>query len=262
MTLISKTEQTVAEARPTVGVNDDDLQAGYNDVALGLNAAGGFLSYPAGVSLGTNKWFASNNSGNFNITNTNAAFGQSTAFVTHDPVNANAVYMIGAGAAPFVIGNIPMATSVAGLFADSGIPASGYQPLIATVTLSAAQVIAAYATPEVLIPATAGKVAIVLGATVYTNSTGQTPFATGIAPIIQYGATVYGAGTIAVGAGLVTGDIEAAASQVRTLGPAASAVYTGITNTPVTFSCTTAYTAGTGSTVTFVLQYLLITATI
>ena len=97
-------------------------------------------------------------------------------------------------------------------------------------------------------------------ANVYTNV--STAFTTGVAPIIQYGTTVHGAGTIATGTGLVTGDITAAASQVRTIGQAASTTYTGITNTAVCFSCTTAYAVGTGSTVTFSLVYELITATV
>jgi len=131
-----------------------------------------------------------------------------------------------------------------------------------SVTLTTAQVIAAFATPQVLIPAVAGKVAVVHSANVYTASTGNTAFATGTAPIIQYGLTVHGAGTSAVGAGLVTGDIEAAASQVRTLGAAASAALTGVTNTPVAFSCATAYTAGTGTNITFSLVYELVNASV
>lgn len=131
-----------------------------------------------------------------------------------------------------------------------------------SVILTPAEVIAAYATPQVLIPAVAGKVAIVHSATVYTASTGNTAFATGVGPIIQYGTTAHGAGTIAVGTGLVTGDITAATSQVRTIGSAASAVYTGVTDEAICFSCTTAYTAGTGTDVTFTLVYELITATV
>ena len=134
--------------------------------------------------------------------------------------------------------------------------------LEATVTLTPAQVIAAYATPQILIPAVAGKVAVVHSANVYTASTGNTPFATGTAPIIQYGTTVHGAGTIATGSGLVTGDIEAAASQVRTLLQAASSVLTGVTDTPICFSCATAYTAGTGTNITFTLVYELINAVV
>lgn len=130
------------------------------------------------------------------------------------------------------------------------------------VTLNTAQVIAAFATPQVLIPAVPGAVAIVHSANVYTASTGNTAFATGTAPIIQYGTTIHGAGTIATGAGLVTGDIEAATSQIRTLTQATSTTYTGITNTPVTFSCATAYTAGTGTSITFTLVYELLFATV
>ena len=131
-----------------------------------------------------------------------------------------------------------------------------------SVTLTPAQVIAAYATPQVLIPAVPGKVAIVHSANVYTASTGNTPFATGTAPIIQYGTTVHGGGTSAVASGLVTGDIEASSSQIRTLLQAASTVLTGVTNTPICFSCATAYTAGTGTNITFDLVYELMTASV
>ena len=140
--------------------------------------------------------------------------------------------------------------------------ASNSGVLNAIVTLTPAQVIAAYATPQVLIPAVAGKVAVIHSANVYTASTGNTAFATGTAPIIQYGTTVHGAGTIATAAGFVTGDITAAASQVRTLLQAASSVLTGVTNTPICFSCATAYTAGTGTNVTFSLVYELLNASV
>ena len=169
-----------------------------------------------------------------------------------------------------VVGDIPKYNDVSGTLIDSGITAASLSSVITqvgslyqvSVTLNTAAVIAAYATPQTLIAAVAGKVAIVHSANVYTASTGNTAFATGVAPIIQYGTTVHGGGTIAVGTGLVTGDITAAASQVRTIGPAATAVYTGITNTAVTFSCSTAYTAGTGTSITFTLVYELISATV
>jgi hypothetical protein len=172
--------------------------------------------------------------------------------------------------AALVSGNLLQASGTAGLVSDSAVTTASVSSAITqlgqlqqiSVTLTAAQVIASYATPIVLIPAVAGKVAIVHSANVYTASTGNTAFATGVAPIIQYGVTAHGAGAIAVGTGLVTGDITAAASQVRTINAAASAAYTGTTNTAIAFSCTTAYTAGTGTTVTFTLVYELITATV
>ncbi len=268
MTLISKTEQSVAEARATVAVNDDDVQAGYNDVALSLNAAGGFLSFPAGVSLGSLKLFASNNAGNYAHTITNASFGQATHFVIPDPANANGVLMVGASAAPFVSGNIPVASGTHGLFIDSGIPATAYQPLTASVTFNTAQMVTAYDTPlQIIANPLASQMILILNAAVYTASTGNTPYATGTAPIIQYstGSTngAHGLGTIATAAGLVAGDITAATSQVRNLYGIASATNTGLSGKGLYFSNATGdYTGGTGTNITISVVYMLLTATV
>jgi hypothetical protein len=105
MTLISKTEQSVGEARVTVAVNDDDVNAGYNDVSASINAAGGFRSFPAGASLGTLFWHASNNAGNYNITCTNASFGQATAFTLPDPGAASANFTCDTGTVAAGVGS-------------------------------------------------------------------------------------------------------------------------------------------------------------
>jgi hypothetical protein len=138
----------------------------------------------------------------------------------------------------------------------------------ASVTLTPTQMAAAYATPIQLIAnPLASQMILVLSAQVYTASTGHTAYATGTAPIIQYGTGgtngAHGAGMIAVGAGLVAGDINAAASQVRNLPQFASAANTGFSGEGVYFSnATGAYTAGTGTNVTFTLQYVTLTATV
>jgi hypothetical protein len=241
------------------------------NIQAGLNGtAGKFISYPATVNTGNFIFQAVSNTGNTSTILRNDAMGQASVINIPDPANAIGQLLIGASATPFVSGNFPENSGTAGLMVDSGLSVASMSASITqlgqlyqtNVTLNTAAVIAAYATPQTLIAAVAGKVAIVHSATVYTASTGNTAFATGTAPIIQYGTTVHGAGTIAVGAGLVTGDIEASTSQVRTIGPAASAVYTGITDTAVTFSCATAYTAGTGTSITFTLVYELINATV
>ena len=85
MTLISKTEQAVGEARATVAVNDDDVQAGYNDTGNSTHAAGGFVSFPSSASLGSFKFYSSNQGGNYASSLTNAAFGQATALTIQDP---------------------------------------------------------------------------------------------------------------------------------------------------------------------------------
>lgn len=243
-------------------INAGSLQAGSSGVA------GTLISYPATASKGSLIVAGVANTGNTNTTISNVAMGQASVISIPDPAAPTADFVLAPSA--LVSGNILQASGTAGLVVDSGVSTTSISGAITqlgqlqqiSVTLTPAQVIAAYATPIVLIPAVAGKVAIVHSATVYTASTGNTAFATGVAPIIQYGTTVHGGGTIAVGAGLVTGDITAAASQVRTIGNAASAAYTGITNTAVTFSCSTAYTAGAGTNVTFTLVYELITATV
>ena len=254
-----------------IAINDGSLQAGLS------GTAGSLISYPATASKGNLELTAVANTGNTATVISNVAMGQASTVSIPDPANASGRFLVGATATPFVSGNFPQNSGTGGLMVDSGLSVSSINTAISnlstvttqlgqlqqiSVTLNTAAVVASYATPQVLIAAVAGKVAIIHSANVYTASTGNTAFATGIAPIIQYSATVHGAGTIAVGSGLVTGDITAAASQVRTLGPAASTTYTGITNTPVCFSCTTAYTAGTGTSVTFTLVYELINATI
>jgi hypothetical protein len=243
-------------------INGGNIQAGLS------GTAGQLSSYPGTPTKGALVVAAVANTGNTLTTISNAAMGQASVISIPDPGAATADFVVAPAA--LVNGNLVEASGTAGLIADSGITAASVTSAVTqlgqlqqiSVTLTPAQVIASYATPIVLIPAVAGKVAIVHSANVYTASTGNTPFATGVAPIIQYGTTAHGAGTIAVGTGLVTGDITAAASQVRTINAAASAVYTGITNTAVTFSCTTAYTGGTGTNVTFTLVYELITATV
>ena len=133
----------------------------------------------------------------------------------------------------------------------------------ATVTLNPTQMAAAYATPATLIAAPgATKVIFITSAYVYTNYQG-TAFATGTAPIIQYGTTAHGAGTAATAAGLVAGDIDATTSQVRNLFPIATGAQTAFSNLPVTFSnATNGYTGGTSGSITFVLNYVILTATI
>ena len=257
----TNTTGTISED-PATAISGGNIQAG-------LSGTAGYLaSFPGTASKGSLEVKAVANTGNTITTISNAAMGQASVVSIPDPGAATANFAVAPAA--LVSGNLIEASGTAGLVADAGISVTSVSGVITqvgqlyqtSVTLNTAAVIAAYATPQVLIPAVAGKVAVIIAANVYTNSTGNTAFTTGVAPIIQYGATVHGAGTIAVGAGLVTGDIEAASSQVRTLGPAASTTYTAITNTPVTFSCTTAYAAGTGSSVTFSLVYQLITATV
>lgn len=213
---------------------------------------------------------ASNAAATYTLTLVNASMGQATVLTVPDPASATANMNVSAAA--LVSGNLVSASGTAGLTQDSGVSSSSVSSAITqlgtvqevSVTLSASQMAAAYATPATLIAAPgATKVIQIIQASVYTNSTGQTPLATGTAPIIQYGTTTHGGGTLATSSGLVAGDITAATSQVRNLGAMATAASTGLSNNAITFSnATGAYTAGTGTTVTFSLVYRVLTATI
>ena len=59
--------------------------------------AGTFRIYPSTASTGYTQWTMTDNSGNYNITLTNAAFGQTTALTIPDPGAASASFVLTAG---------------------------------------------------------------------------------------------------------------------------------------------------------------------
>lgn len=138
----------------------------------------------------------------------------------------------------------------------------GISPMIAT-TLTQAQVQAAYATPQLLIPAPgAGNVIKITAAQIVTQV--STAFAGGGVGHVQYGNTVHGGGANALDSTTPAAEITAASSQVYTqYGLPTTTVSTAITNLGVYFSnATGAFTGGAGSTVTFNLAYMIISATV
>lgn len=131
----------------------------------------------------------------------------------------------------------------------------------ASVTLSAAQVLAAYATPQLLIPAPgASKVIVLTNSAMYLNK--STAFAAGGAGIVQYGATVNGGGTQALDGTIAATVINNAASRVYVqYGPVTTTALTGVSNAGIYFSNqTAAFTTGTGSSLTFNLEYMVVNA--
>ena len=261
----------------TVGGLQVDAGAVTSGISTG-GQVGSFAAFPTTATSGSLNFTAAvNSSGNFNTTVSNStAVAQSQVVSIPDSGNAAAQFMVGATGTPFVSGNIPKASGTAGLFVDSGITAASLSGAVTqlgnlyqvSVTFNTAQMVTAYDTPLTIVAnPSASQVILLLQASVYTASTGHTPYATGTAPIIQYstGGTngQHGAGTIATAAGLVAGDITAAASQVRNLFGIATAALTGLSGKGIYFSNATGdYTAGTGTSVTFTLVYQLLTATI
>lgn len=138
------------------------------------------------------------------------------------------------------------------------------QELIASVTMTQAQILAASATPVQLIAAPgAGNAIIVTHATVYTNFQTAAFTGGGIA-IVQYGNTALGAGTDALAATIPAAEITAAASQLYSLNGNTGNALTAISNLGVFFSNQTgAFTAGNAaSTVVITLSYFVVPATV
>ena len=185
----------------------------------------------------------------------------------YSPSNAAKTKVVMADAAT-VVGQFPMFTDINGTIGDSGVLASSFQPLVASVTFNTAQMVTAYDTPLTIVAnPLSSQMILILNSAVYTASTGHTAYATGTAPIIQYstGGTngAHGAGTIATASGLVAGDITASTSQVRNLYGIATGAQTGLSGKGIYFSNATGdYTGGTGTNITITVSYLVLTATV
>ena len=133
----------------------------------------------------------------------------------------------------------------------------------ASITLSQSQVQAAYAAPQLLVAAPgAGKAIVVTSANVITEV--STAFSAGGVAIVQYGATIHGAGVNALSATIPAAEINAASSQMYSMAPYAATTVTAtsaITGLGLYFSnATAAFAGGAGSTVTLNLNYQIISA--
>lgn len=269
----------ISKSAGTQHITTGSLAIDAGSISSGL-AAGGFVGLIEAFPTTTASGFiatqaAVNASGNFGTTISNQTVQAQSTVLTLPDVGAATGNVLAAGAA-LVSGNFPKASGTSGAIVDSGITASSVSGAVTqlgnlfqvSVTFNTAQMVTAYDTPLTIVAnPLSSQVILLLQASVYTASTGHTAYATGTAPIIQYstGSTngQHGAGTIATAAGLVAGDITAAASQVRNLFGIATAALTGLSGKGIYFSNATGdYTGGTGTSVTFTLVYQLLTATI
>ncbi len=200
----------------------------------------------------------------YNAQTNSGTFAQFSVNIVNGVISLTQLVSLGNVLLPVVAGDIAIFNGTTGQIVDSGVPgASIITNQTLSVVLTAAQVLAAYATPQLIVPAPgAGKALIALNGQVYTSV--STAFAAGGVAILQYGATVHGAGSNALVATIPAAEITAAASQIYSLGGLASAtVSTGITNEGLYFSnASTAFTGGAGSTVTLTVNYLTLTATV
>jgi hypothetical protein len=240
----------------TTAINGGNIQAGLS------GTAGTIASFPATASKGSLILAGVANTDNTNTTISNVAMGQASVISIPDPAGATADFVIAPAA--LVSGNLVQASGTAGLIQDAGIPAANIQLNTVTITLNQAAVQAAYATPFSLIAAPgAGKVIIVDHMSLYTNFQ-TSAFAAGGVGIVQYAATIHGAGTNALSATIPAAEITAAASQIYGLGANNANALTAITNAGIYFSNQTqAFSGGSASsTLVITLTYFVITATV
>ncbi len=258
MTLLEQSHSTVGEPDGT-SVVPADFEAGYS------GHPGAVYSFPPTAASGKLGLKAQDNADDYEIDIENDSFGQATVIKIADPADANARMLIAAGAAPFVSGNIPVADGVEGLMVDSGVALLSLQPFTATVTLNAAAVNGAYAAPALILPAPgAGKTVILLNSQMYTEVAAA--FADGGVAQLQYDNTVHAGGALALSATTPAAEVTAAASQIYSQlgkGSIATTVTTGVTDKGIYFSnATGAFTGGVGSSITFTVQYLVLTASV
>jgi len=243
-----------------------NTQSGGNVIAGSNGNAGYLATYPATASTGYLEIQGVSNSANYVTTLSNDAMGQASTINIPDPANAIGQFMIGATATPFISGNLPKASGTAGLFVDSGISttstsANSLQNLTATVTLNAASVNSAYTAGIALIAAPGAGLAIMVNSCIiYTNV--STAFAAGGVGVVQFASTAHGAGTNALSGTIASANITAASSQVIRYAGSTTAL-TGITNVGLYFSNQTQlFTTGTNSSLTFVINYNIVSATV
>lgn len=95
-------------------INAGNIQAGLS------GTAGTLASFPATAANGSLIVAGVNAGGAFNTTISNGTMAQSTTYTIPDAANAAGRFLVGAGATPFVSGNIPSASGTGGLMVDSG----------------------------------------------------------------------------------------------------------------------------------------------
>jgi hypothetical protein len=170
-------------------INGGNIQAGSS------GTAGTLASFPAAATSGSLVLAAVANSGNFNVTLSNLSHGQSTVYSISDAGTATG-NLLNKSSAAFVSGNLIAASGTTGLTVDSGFAASSL-PQFVSVTMTAAQWNAMYATPFLLIAAPGAGNMIIVNRMEAIMTYGTTAYAAGGVVAAQYGATAHGAGPAA-----------------------------------------------------------------
>ncbi len=224
---------------------------------------GNFTAYSATPNSGHILINPTANSGNYITTITNASMGQPSVITIPDPTTSTADFVLAPAA--LVNGNLVQASGTAGLVVDSGISgasiATALKSQTAIVTMTAAQVIAAYATPFLIVAAPASGFALMPTACQIITVV-STAFTSGGIAQLQWGNTNHAGGTVALDATTPTAEITAATSQIYTQYGVPTTTVTAIATANglglYFTNATQAFATGTGSTVTIAVTYMTV----
>jgi hypothetical protein len=126
---------------------------------------------------------------------------------------------------------------------------------VAQVTLSAANIIAMYTTPVVIIGALASGLGIVVDQVMLQTKPGGTAFTGGGIVVFQYGTTAHGAGTLVHGGSIPASVIQSASGSLTLLSPTATSngltIPTGGTSASGLYisNATAVFAAGNGTAI-------------
>ena len=113
----------IATYTNTTGTLSEDAATAINggNIQAGLSGTAGYLaSFPSASAKGSLRLTAVANTNDTLVTISNALHGQASVYSIPDSGNAIGRFLVGASATPFVSGNFPVASGVAGLMVDSG----------------------------------------------------------------------------------------------------------------------------------------------
>lgn len=178
----------IASFTDTVGTLADDVATAINggNIQAGLSGTAGYLaSFPSAASKGSLRLTAVANTGDTLVTLSNVAHGQATVYSIPDAGNALGRVLVGASATPFTSGNLLSASGTGGLIVDSGVAATGLQKTV-TITLTATQVAAMYATPILVLAAPSATSMHVVSSVIFELEYGSVVFSDGGNIWIQY----------------------------------------------------------------------------
>lgn len=203
----------------------------------------------------------------YNYQTTSGTFAQFTVSISGVTGAISLIEWINPGNVllPVISGDLAVFNGTTGQIKDSGITAASIATAIKTqtaiVTLTAAQVLAMYATPALIVAAPPTGMAIIPTACQIITLV-STAFAGGGTAQLQWGNTIHAGGTVALDATTPAAEITAAASQIytqygvptTTVTPIATANGLGLYFT----NATGPFTGGAGSTVTVAVTYMTV----